>query len=288
MAKALQGIKILDFSRLLPGPFCSYLLAQMGAEVTVLQAPLDQEVLTFPALRKGKKYLQVDLKTSKGLKLAQKLLKDADVVLEGFRPGVMKRLKLDFKEAKKLHKGIIYASLSGYGQKGGDRAGHDLNYLAESGVLGALASQGRPFIPGIPLADLMGAYGAACQILAHLAVPKKKRKATYLDIAMTEAVAQLLTPLDAQVQKSIQPIFQGKLARYALYECADQQYLAVAPLEEKFWLKFSDQMKVPKELTEKGEEAVKEWLHLEFKKQKLQHWLYKLDDPDLCVSAVKK
>lgn len=288
MRKPLQGIKVLDFSRLLPGPFCTYLLAQLGAEVTVLQAPHDKEVLTFPALRKSKKFLKIDLKAEPGLKQAKALLKKSHVLIEGFRPGVMKRLGLDFKQAQKIQKRILYASLSGYGQKGADRAGHDLNYLASSGVLKALSPSGKLFIPGIPLADLMGAYGAAFEILAQLTLPEKKRKATYLDISMTHEVSRLLIPLDEQVQAAIQPVFQGKLARYGLYECSDGEFLVIAPLEEKFWKKLCATMGIPQALLQAGEEGSKQWLEAEIKKQPLKHWLYKLNDPDLCVTAVKR
>jgi len=288
MRKPLQGIKILDFSRLLPGPFCSHLLCEMGAQVTVLQAPQDREVLSFPALRKGKKFLKLDLKTPQGLKKARALIKASDVLLEGFRPGVMKRLGLDFPQAKKLQKRLIYASLSGYGQKGGERAGHDLNYLAMSGVLSALSCGSKPFIPGIPLADLVGGYGAAFEIMAQLAVPRSKRKAHYLDVSMTEAVSKLLRPLDSEAQRAIQPLFQGKLARYALYDCAEGGQLAVAPLEEKFWRKFAAIMGIPAHLLGSDESGARLWLSAEFKTKPLQHWLYKLDDPDLCVTPVNE
>lgn len=287
MSKPLRGIKILDFSRLLPGPFCSHLLCEMGAQVCVVQAPHDREVLSFPALRKGKKFLSLDLKNSRDFQKVKTLLQKSDVLLEGFRPGVMKRLGLDFKEAKKIKKNILYASLSGYGQKGGNRAGHDLNYLAVSGVLRALSGNVKSFIPGIPLADLIGGYGAAFQITAQLIRPFRSRKALYLDLSMTDIAATLLRPMDSSAQKAMQPLIEGKLARYALYQCSDQQYLAVAPLEEKFWQKFVKIMAIPPEFLVQGEESTQQWLQTEFNRHPLQHWLYKLEDPDLCVSAVK-
>lgn len=288
MNKPLHGIKVLDFSRLLPGPFCSYILADMGASLHVVHPPQDHEVLSFPALRKGKKFIALDLKLEKNRAKIEKLIQNSDVLLEGFRPGVMKRLGLDFKVVKKLNPQIIYASLTGYGQSGANRAGHDLNYLASSGVLKALYPlQNIPSIPGIPLADLVGGIEAALQILAALVSTSRKRKSLYLDISMTEAVGKLLIPLDVKARKEINKVLSGNLARYHLYECSDGESLALAPLEEKFWQKFIQQMGVPTEVLKRGEASLIQYLEKQFLTQPLKYWLHKLADPDLCVSAVK-
>lgn len=288
MNKPLHGIKVLDFSRLLPGPFCSYLLAELGAKVTVIHAPLDEEVLTFPPIRKNKKFLAINLKLEKNKSKINQLIKQSDIILEGFRPGVMERLGFDFQISKKIHPKIIYTSLTGYGQNGKNRAGHDLNYLAVSGVLKTLFPiQNPPLIPGIPLADLVGGMVAALQILAQLSIPIKKRKATYLDISMTDAVQKLLIPLDQEVQKQIRPVMIGDLARYQLYGCSDELYLAVAPLEEKFWQKFVNEMGIPDSIIFQGEKSLIHWLKNAFSSKPRKYWLHKLADPDLCVTLVK-
>lgn len=288
MAQVLRGLKVLDFSRLLPGPFCSYLLMEMGAQVTVIHAPKDQEVLTFPALRKNKKFIPLDLKSIENRKKVIKLIRAADVLLEGFRPAVMKRLSLDFATCRKINNKIIYASLTGYGQKGCDRAGHDLNYLASSGVLKALSPIGTvPQIPGLPLADLVGGLGAALQILAHLSIPKKSRKAQFLDISMTEMVKRLLIPIDDKAHKAILPVLNGHLARYQIYQTADSKALAVAPLEEKFWQKFVTSMQIPSKILQAGETHIIQWLKDAFLSHPHQYWLHKLADPDLCVTLIE-
>ncbi len=284
----LRGLKILDFSRLLPGPFCTYLLKELGANIQVIYSPFDQEVLTFPALRAGKKWAALDLKNKKGYHKACQLLSQSDVLLEGFRPGVMEKLGLGFKRAKKINPKIIYCSLTGYGQKGKKKAGHDLNYLAVSGMLSALFPGGaKPLIPGVPLGDLIAGLSAAFQIVSTLHIPKSRRKAIYLDLAITEAVSTFLSPLDKSIQKAIQAVFSGARARYRLYECSDQRYLAVAPLEEKFWKKFAEAMQIPFAILQAGENKTIQWLKEKFIAQTQDYWAKRLSDPDLCVTAVK-
>src|SRR4029434_3087283 len=227
--KPLKNIRVLDFTRLLPGPFCSYLLAQSGAQVTVVEHPTEKEVLSFPAVKAFKKYVKLDLKSKAGLAQAKKLAAKADVLMEGFRPGVLQRLGLGFQEARKLQPKIVYCSLSGYGQGDGQRAGHDLNYSSVSGLLSALAAGREPQIPGVPLADLIGGGEAAYQIAAALNPPKKNRSAVHLDISICQAVQRFLVPLSGEVGRAIRPVFNGSLARYQLYATGDGGHLAVAP-----------------------------------------------------------
>lgn len=276
----------MDFSRLLPGPFSAYLLGSLGARVTVVDPPDRPEVLSFPVLRKGKKRIFIDLKSEEGRRKVLQKVKDVDVVIEGFRPGVMARLKMGFKELRKINPRVIFCSLSGYGQKEKDRAGHDLNYLSESGFLKALFPVGLPQVPGIPLADLIGGMTAALRILAYLARPTKQRKAVHLDISITEAVQTFLIPLDAGVREIIRPIFSGGLARYQIYETKEGGPLAVAPLEEKFWRKLAAAMAIPPAVLQTGERETVAWLREEFKKKSCEEWLRRLSDPDLCVTPV--
>jgi len=282
----LQGVKILDLSRLLPGPFCTYLLNQLGAGVTCIYSPALPEVLSFPALRRGKKKLPFNLKNSRDLLKFKGLVKKSDVIVEGFRPGVMDRLGMGFSLLKKINPRIILCSLSGYGHKGGEVAGHDLNYLSLSGVLSVLAAGRDPMIPGIPLADLVAGMSSALKIAAALTVPKSKRKALHLDLSIHNAIRDFLTPLTPDVLKIVQPIFTGGLARYHLYQTRDQQWLAVAPLEEKFWRKFAQVMEIPSSILKEGEGDTVAWLESKFRGKTRKEWLRILSDPELCVTPV--
>src|SRR5262245_19712434 len=191
----LRDVRVLDFSRLLPGPYCSYLLSQMGAHVTVIEHPTEPEVLSFPAVQRGKDRLKIDLKTPFGLKKIKNLVKKSEVVLEGFRPGVMERLGLGFQKLRGLQPKVVFCSLSGYGQKETRKAGHDLNYLSLSGMISTLAAGRTLRIPGVPLADLVGGMKAALSILGALAVPLKSRKAVHLDVSICDATGEFLVPL---------------------------------------------------------------------------------------------
>ncbi len=285
--KPLRGIKVLDLSRLLPGPFCSYLLQQMGAEVTVIVPPESlEEVLVFSAIQKNKKKIRLNLKNEKDYKKFLQSVKKSDVVLEGFRPGVLKRLEADLHSLKKINQKIILCSLTGYGQKEKEKAGHDLNYLSVSGFLTALVGKEIPLIPGIPLADLCAGIYAAFQIVAALTIPKKSRKSVWIDVSMVEALKLFLTPLKDGMDQKLSSVCSGGLARYHLYETLDHQWVAVAPLEEKFWKQFIDEMKVPPQILQEGEEQIIEWLEKKFKQKKQKEWLSLFHHPDLCVTPV--
>jgi alpha-methylacyl-CoA racemase len=282
----LRDVRVLDFSRLLPGPYCSYILSRMGARVTVIEHPTEAEVLTFPVVQQGKKRLKIDLKTSSGLKEIKDLVKKSDVVLEGFRPGVMERLGLSFQKLRRIHPKLIFCSLSGYGQKEPRKAGHDLNYLSLSGMISSLAAGRPPQIPGVPMADLVGGMKAALQILAALVVPLKSRRAVHLDVSICDAASELLIPLSSDVSEAIRPIFSGGLARYHLYEAKDGKWLAVAPLEEKFWMKFVESIGIPSSVLSQGESKTVFWLKEKFREKDRTAWLNELTDPDLCVTPV--
>ncbi len=283
----LQKIKILDLSRLLPGPFCTYLLKNLGAEITAIDSPYEKEVLTFPVIQKGKKRILLDLKSFKGKKQFEKLVQKSDVVFEGFRPGVLDRLGLGFKNLKKINPKIILCSLTGYGQKKPKEAGHDLNYLSLSGVLSSLSPGARlPSVPGLPLADLVGGMSAAVQILSALTIPKNLRKAVHLDVSICEAIHQWNLPFTGKVKKEIRSLCSGNLARYRLYETQDQKVLAVAALEEKFWKKFVEAIHLPTSIVEAGEQSAILWLKNKFREKSRKEWLKILKDPDLCVTPV--
>jgi crotonobetainyl-CoA:carnitine CoA-transferase CaiB-like acyl-CoA transferase len=285
--KPLRKTRVLDLSRLLPGPFCSFLLAEMGAEVIPIEPPDRPEVLSFPELRKGKKRaIPLNLKESKDSIKFKKLVKISDVILEGFRPGVLERLCLGFSTLRKINSKIILCSLSGYGKKGGEVAGHDLNYLSLSGMLSALAAGRPPQVPGVPIADLAAGLTAAFKITATLAVPQKKRKAVHLDLSIEESVKKFLVPLSGDVLQKLQPIFSGGIARYHLYRTRDEKWLAVAPLEEKFWQKLCQELEIPPSILGSGETSTVAWLEKRFLERSQEEWIRILKDPDFCITPV--
>jgi len=230
--------------------------------------------------------MSLNLKEAKDVLKFKKLVKVSNVILEGFRPGVLERLGLGFSTLRKINSKIILCSLSGYGKKGGEVAGHDLNYLSLSGMLSALAAGRAPQVPGVPIADLVAGLTAAFQITAALAVPQKKRKAVHLDLSIEESVKKFLVPLSQDVLQKLQPIFSGGFARYHLYRTRDEKWLAVAPLEEKFWQKLCRELEIPPSILGSGETSTVTWLEERFLERSQEEWIQILKDPDLCVTPV--
>jgi crotonobetainyl-CoA:carnitine CoA-transferase CaiB-like acyl-CoA transferase len=258
MTAALDGIRVLDLTRMLPGPYASMILADLGAQVTKIEdlqgdptrrTPplLKRESSTFLSVNRGKQSLALNLKTGPGVEIFHRLLKDADIVLEGFRPGVMERLGLGYDALRALQPGVIYCSISGYGQDGPmrDRSGHDINYLALAGVLGLQTdASGTPVLSGIQIADLGGALFAVIGILAALAARHKTGEGQRIDVSMMDVGVALL-PIAAARMFANQSLplgarlpLSGSLACYNVYATSDGRYLSVGALEPKFWERF--------------------------------------------------
>lgn len=259
-APSLEGIRVLDLSRLLPGPFLTMILADMGADVIKIEAPGAGDYLRnippakggmsgrFLAVNRDKRSLVLDLKTETGREALLKMVESADVVIESFRPGVLKRLGVDFDALKARNANIILCSISGYGQDGAlsQRAGHDLNYIALAGVLAmGGAAKGSPVMPGVQVADLAGgALWGATAVLGAL-IGRVKHGGQHLDISMTEGALALLAAelgnLDCGTQTPTrgQESLNGGLACYSVYRTKDDRYLSVGALEPKFWLAFN-------------------------------------------------
>jgi crotonobetainyl-CoA:carnitine CoA-transferase CaiB-like acyl-CoA transferase len=254
---ALEGIRVLDLSRLLPGPYCSLILADMGAEVIKVEEPgFGDYIRWMPPMLRGKSYrylilnrnkksITLDLKSSEGREIFLKLVSKSDVVLESFRPGVAKRLRISYDELKTVNPRIIYCAISGYGQDGPyrDLSGHDINYIGYGGALGITGRKGElPVIPGVQVADI-GAGGmlAAISILTALVARTKTGKGQLVDVSMLDGVVSWLTIHAAEYfgsDKSPQRgemMLSGALAAYNIYETKDRKYLTLGILEEWFW-----------------------------------------------------
>jgi crotonobetainyl-CoA:carnitine CoA-transferase CaiB-like acyl-CoA transferase len=248
---SLHGLRVLDFSRLIPGPYATALLAGLGAEVLKVEDPRGGDPLrhfppfvdgvgaAFLALNRGKQSVSLDLKTDRGRQIAQDLAACSDVVVEGFRPGVAERLGIDFVTLAALNPRLVYCSISGYGQEGEYVAlpGHDLAYAALAGLLDAL-SPGLPQVPGVQLADAASSLVAAFRICAALHAVDAGPQ--YIDVTLL-AASQTLMPVaisEAHPALTGGPLLSRVLAgseRNNIYECSDGLWLALTPIEEHFW-----------------------------------------------------
>jgi alpha-methylacyl-CoA racemase len=259
--KPLDGIKVLDLSRLLPGPFLTMILADMGADVVKVEDPRVGDYMRqippakkdlsgrFLAVNRNKRSLALDLKAAAGRDAFLRLVETADVVVETFRPGVIDRLGIGYAELSARNPRVVLCSISGYGQSGPyvQRAGHDLNYVSLAGVAAMGGERGgAPAMPGVQIADLAGgALWGATALLGALVGVQRTGQGTQLDISMTEGALALLAAelgnLDCGEKAPTRrtQTLNGGLACYDIYETADGKYYSVGALEPKFWLAFN-------------------------------------------------
>ncbi|MEH7159111.1 CaiB/BaiF CoA transferase family protein [Neobacillus drentensis] len=252
----LKGIKVIDFTNYLPGPFATLRLAELGAEIIKVESPEGDPArhtglskqgdgLVFLANNRQKKSITLNLKEQAGLDTALKLITQADVVLESFRPGVMGKLGLGYEAVQKVKPDIVYCSISGYGQKGrlSGLGNHDLNYMALSGVLAQLKDKaGKPVHPSITVADYIGGYAANERILTGLVSRSLTGKGSYHSISITDQLVSLLGN-HVMVEKETKAgnginVLNGSIVSYALYETKDGRFVSLGALEPKFWVTF--------------------------------------------------
>ncbi len=240
----LLGIRVVDFSMFVPGPFASAILADLGAGVVKVEPPRGDPgrsyvPVQFNTENRNKRSLAVDLKKADSAAVVEKLVKQADIVIEGFRPGVAARLGIDYQNLKKHNASIIYCSISGYGQSGPwrERPGHDVNYVAAAG---GLAFPGQwlkpPARSSLPIADMSGGSFAAIAVLSALHERDRSGKGAYLDLSLFEAaffLAAMRHSLDPQVEPRAH-IFPVNDA----FETADGKRLTLGILEQHFWQNF--------------------------------------------------
>lgn len=256
LTQALKGLRVLDLTRLLPGPFGTLILADLGADVVKIEQPgagdymrmlppmIDGIGARFRAVNRGKRSVALDLGCDAGRQVLLRLARDADVVVEGFRPGVMDRLGIGFAALCEVRSDTILCSISGYGQTGpyAARAGHDINYLALSGLLAELGGADVPRPLPVQIADLVGGglYGVVA-ILAGLEQRRREGGPLHLDISMTEGVMALISAeladllaAGAQRPRPGEALLTGGLATYGVYPTADKKLYSVGALEPKF------------------------------------------------------
>lgn len=301
----LAGVRVLDLTRLVPGPVCTQHLADLGADVVKIEDTAGGDAVP-PKLRalvnRNKRGIRLDLKHPRGADALLRLARDADVLVEGFRPGVMARLGLGYDVVAAINPRIVYCSVTGYGQTGPDRGrpGHDLNYCAEAGVADQIGRGGQPALSNVPLADLMGgALGAAMGILAALFDAARTGRGRHVDIAMAEgALAHAVMPLAAlaahgSTRRAGNDTLTGALACYGTYRTADGRWLAVGALERKFWDALCDALERAdlKPLHRSGDAAVENRLRDEltavFATLPLADWEARLRHAGCCASPVR-
>jgi crotonobetainyl-CoA:carnitine CoA-transferase CaiB-like acyl-CoA transferase len=258
----LDGVRVLDLTRLLPGPYASQLLADMGADVVKIEdtgagdyarhmppATDAGHGAVFDAVNRGKRSVGLDLKSEEGTEVFYRLVEDADVVFEQFRPGVVERLGVDYETVREYNDEVVYCSLSGYGQNGphADFAGHDLNYIGLAGLLDMTREDEdeTPRLPGYQVADMGGGLFAAFSIVGALASRELGNTGgEYIDVSLTDAVVSFSQALAPQTLSGDNPRpgetpLTGQYPWYDVYE-AKEGYVTLAALEPQFWSAFCE------------------------------------------------
>lgn len=317
--RILRNITVLDLCRTAPGAFCTMILGDLGAEVYKVEAPYGgdaplfgsgvsplpgkegKRMAAYSALNRNKKSIALDLKFEEGRQIFYRLAKKADVIVEGFRPGVTRRLKVDYETVKGINPAIIYCSMSGYGQDGPyrDLPGHDINYIAIAGALGIIGHPGQP--PAIPmnfLADYAGgSLFAVIGILAALVAKQNTGAGRYVDIAMADGAISLLSRLasdyfkDGLVPKRGKHELNGSAPYYNVYQTKDGKYVSIGCLESVFWENLCRALNLEELIPyQHAEGKKKEEIFSELKKAFLtrtrDEWFEILKGKDVCVAPV--
>ncbi len=313
MSLPLSGLKILDFSTLLPGPYATQLLADMGAEVLRVEAPSRPDLLKMmppmagkvsaahASINRNKKSIAIDLKHASATAIIADLLNEYDIVIEQFRPGVMARLGLGFEQLSEIQNKLIYCSITGYGQTGPykDRAGHDINYLALSGLASYSGRKDTgPVLSGTQIADIAGgSHHAVMAILASVIQRSATGKGQYLDISMSDAALALNTMFGAgAVVSKKDPTCGGEMLNgglfYDYYETQDGRYLSIGSLEPNFAAGLLSQLELQSFMNKiadprpESQIALREAIADKIKSQAMSHWQTVFAAIDVCVEPV--
>jgi crotonobetainyl-CoA:carnitine CoA-transferase CaiB-like acyl-CoA transferase len=289
----LDGLRVLDLSRLLPGGYCTQLLQAQGAEVTKIEPPAGDPIRALPggnayfdALHRGKHLLTLDLRTDAGRDALRRRVVDADVLVEGFRPGVMERMELGYSALAAINPALVYCAITGYGSGGptARRAGHDLNYLARSGALSLMPLRhGVPTIPGLQVADLAGGLEAAFLIAAALASREKTARGSRVEVSMTDLMRSwTILPRAAQRAGLRGLPLTGELPCYRVYAVADG-FLTVAALESDFWVAFCDAIDRDDLKDHQFDPAAIEAVQATLGQATRAEWAKRFGDRDVCV-----
>lgn len=298
----LAGIRVIELGGIGPGPFCGMLLADLGAEVVRIHRPTDVGTEPNPVLDRGRRSLVVDLKHPAGVEIVRSLIDDADVVIEGFRPGVAERLGFDPARLRKSNPRLVFGRMTGFGQDGplAARAGHDINYIALSGALGAI---GRPGQPPVPPLNLVGDFGGGGMLLALGVVSavlsaRTTGRGQVVDTAMVEGSALLMAMMYGKLAQGAwslergRNLFDGGAPFYDVYECADGEHIAVGAIETRFFANLVDVLGVADSVTIAAQRDPRTWPAMRecftsvFKSAPRDEWVKRFDDVDACATPV--
>jgi crotonobetainyl-CoA:carnitine CoA-transferase CaiB-like acyl-CoA transferase len=312
MQQALEGIRVLDLSRMLPGPYASMMLGDLGAEVIKVEETkigdptrwsppvIGNQSAAFLQVNRNKKSIAIDLKQPEGRDIFLKLASRADCVLEQFRPGVVDRLGIGYKAVSEINPRIVYCSLTGFGQGGphSARSGHDLNYLALAGVLGLTTDdRGKPCIPGVQVADLAGGMIAAFAMLAALIGRERTGRGQYVDVSMFDVMISML-PVPAAHQFAGREIpvggkygLTGAYPFYNVYETSDGKFMTLGALEPKFWANFCRRVNREDLIARQFDEGERrenlfEEVRAIFKSRSQSDWVELMREADCCSEPV--
>jgi alpha-methylacyl-CoA racemase len=310
MSLPLQGVRVLDFSTLLPGPMATLILAEAGAEVIKIERPGGEELrayapkfgadaVNFGLLNRGKRSVAIDLKQPGAVQRLRPLIESADVVVEQFRPGVMQRLGLGYETLKGINARLIYCAITGYGQNGPRSAvaGHDLNYQAETGMLALAAGcDGAPVVPPALVADIGGgAYPAVINILLALRLREQSGEGCQIDISMSDNLFPFMywglggASVTGEWPRPAGEIITGGSPRFHIYRTADDRFVAVAALEQKFWENFCALIDLPADLRNDSVNpaATTDAVAALIRGAPASHWDAEFAGKDVCCNIVK-
>ncbi|MGB9022575.1 MAG: CaiB/BaiF CoA-transferase family protein [Candidatus Bathyarchaeia archaeon] len=307
----LDGLRVLDLSRLMPGPLCTMILGDLGADVIKVEQPeigdyarsapplLGNTGSAFLMLNRNKRSITLNLKKAEGQEILRKLAAKADVFVESYRPGVAERLGVGYQAISQVNERIIYCSISGFGQSGPyrDLVGHDLTYTAYSGAIGATGSRGGPpVIPAIQVSDIQAAMYATIAITAALYRREKAGKGEFIDISLMDAaVASMIMPMSfhlaGESTERGSSFLSGGAHFYNIYETADRKYVAIAPLEPKFWIELCSVLRLEKyqdkQLTSEAEaNRIREDLAGIFRQKTRDEWVKILNEREIPCAPI--
>ena len=313
MTLPLQGVRVLDLSRLLPGPYCSQMLADFGADVVKLEDVERGDYLRdFPpcgerwsvlydSVNRNKRSITIDLKQEAGKAVFRDLVRHYDVLIEGFRPGVMDKLGLGYESLREINPRLIYCAITGYGQDGPYKfqGGHDINYLSFAGITGLFGEQdGNPAMGDIQIADIGGgALMAVIGILLALQARSVTGRGQFCDISMLDGVVSWLPFILAKFGAGEKPVrgtglLGGSYACYQVYPTADGRYLSLGALEEKFWVGFcrliGREEYIDRQMDLAAQPEMIRSLQEMFRQQNQIDWLDFFAGQDLCLSPVNE
>jgi crotonobetainyl-CoA:carnitine CoA-transferase CaiB-like acyl-CoA transferase len=307
----LQGVRVLDLTRLLPGNYCTLLLADLGADVVKIEEPgrgdyirlappvVSGQGAVHRALNRGKRSAALDLKDPQGAEVLLRLAEGADALVESFRPGVLDRLGVGWEALSGRNPRLVYCALTGYGQDGPyrDRVGHDINYIGSAGILGATgAPGGPPVLPAVQVGDLGGGMAAALGLAAALGQAAREGRGRLVDVSMLDVSVSWAAVLSSwylatgEVPSAGAMPLTGGLACYRPYRCADGRFVAVGALEPRFWRTLCEALDmddlVEAHLDPDRQDEVAGRLGAAFGSRTRNEWVERLAGLEACVGPV--